>query len=213
MFAKRVTAAAIAAALVFVPAQRATADTKDLIVGAIVGGAIIAGVNAAQKRKQQQAQVQQRTQAVTPRVSTRSYAPKARRTVRHTPKAVAPKRPSIPATQEGREIQSSLNYFGFNAGSVDGRVGSRTKQAISGYQAYMGYPSTGVLSSFEQHVLTQTYLRAQAGGTQTFRTIAQLPEGTRGLLKLYRQELAGVPTTPVPQVQPSAAYDPTFLNL
>lgn len=210
MFTKRLTAAALAAALIAVPTTRATADTKDIIVGAIVGGAVIAGISAAQKRKKQQEaiQQQQRAQAIQPRVSSRSHAPKARRTVRAAPKVY---KPSIPATQQGREIQSALNYFGFNAGAVDGRVGGKTKQAVAGYQAYLGYPATGTLSAFEQHVLTQTYLRAEAGGADTFRTIAQLPEGPRGLLKLYRQELAGVPSTP--QIVPSAAYDPTLLNL
>lgn len=209
MFTKKMIAAALAASMIVVPTTRATADTKDVIVGAIVGGAIVAGVSAAQKRKQQQAQAQaeaHRAQTVKPRVSSRSYKPKARRTVRATPK-----RPSIPATQEGRTIQTSLNYFGFDAGTVDGRVGNQTKRAVSGYQSYMGYPATGVLSAFEQHVLTQTYLRAEAGGDQTFRQIAQLPEGTRGLLKLYRQELAGVPTTPRPL--PSSLPAPVYQDL
>ena len=102
MFTKKMIAAALAASMIVVPTTRATADTKDVIVGAIVGGAIIAGVNAAQKRKQQQQVEAHRAQTVKPRVSTRSYTPKARRTVRATP--TAPKRPSIPATQEGLSL-------------------------------------------------------------------------------------------------------------
>ncbi|MEL7261966.1 MAG: peptidoglycan-binding domain-containing protein, partial [Pseudomonadota bacterium] len=99
-------------------------------------------------------------------------------------------RPSIPATEAGREIQSSLNYFGFDAGTIDGRVGPATRRAISDYQRYMGYDETGTLTTFQKHLLTTSYLRAEAGGTRTLQDIAGLPDGTRGLLKLYREELA-----------------------
>ncbi|MEO0401983.1 MAG: peptidoglycan-binding domain-containing protein, partial [Pseudomonadota bacterium] len=99
-------------------------------------------------------------------------------------------RQTIPATQEGRQIQSALNYFGFNAGTVDGQVGRTTRAAIGGYQTYLGYPSTGSLNTFEQELLVSSYNRALAGGDQTFAQIAAQPDGTRGLLKLYRSEIA-----------------------
>lgn len=105
-------------------------------------------------------------------------------------------RPRLPSTQEGREIQTSLNYFGFNAGGVDGQLGQRSRSAISRYQAYMGYPATGDLTAFEQNLLVTSYNRAQAGGYAVSQQIAQHPEGARGLLKAYRQELAG----PAPQM-------------
>lgn len=100
-------------------------------------------------------------------------------------------RSRIPSTQEGRQIQSSLNYFGFNAGRVDGQLGRQSRNAVSSYQAYMGYPATGQLSAFEQDLLVTSYNRAQAGGYQTTQLVAANPEGTRGLLKTYRAELAG----------------------
>ncbi|WP_300013470.1 peptidoglycan-binding domain-containing protein [uncultured Roseobacter sp.] len=107
-------------------------------------------------------------------------------------------RSGIPSTQQGRQIQSSLNYFGFNAGTVDGQLGRQSRNAISSYQAYMGYPATGQLSAFEQDLLVTSYNRAQAGGYQTTQLVAANPEGTRGLLKTYRAELAG---QVVPQAQ------------
>ncbi|WP_299283328.1 peptidoglycan-binding domain-containing protein [uncultured Tateyamaria sp.] len=183
-----VTSAALAASLALVPATQASADRKDFIAGAIlggIGGAIIQ--NEVRKKRVQQAQQQ--------RLRARTVAPKtyAARTYSAQPRTYTPKktyRPSIPATQEGRDIQSSLNYFGFDAGSVDGRIGPATRTAVSDYQRYMGYPATGKLTSFQQHLLTTSYLRAEAGGSRTLQQIAGLPEGTRGLLKLYREDLA-----------------------
>ncbi|WP_417272700.1 peptidoglycan-binding domain-containing protein [Celeribacter halophilus] len=99
-------------------------------------------------------------------------------------------RPRLPSTQEGKEIQASLNYFGFNAGTVDGQLGQKTRNAVSSYQAYLGYPVTGKLTPFEQELLISSYTRAQAGGAQTAQLAAANPEGTRGLLKQYRAEMA-----------------------
>ena len=106
-------------------------------------------------------------------------------------------RPRIPSTQEGREIQASLNYFGFNAGTVDGQLGQRSRNAVSAYQAYLGYPVTGYLTPFEQNLLISSYNRAQAGGYAVTQQVATNPDGTRGLLKTYRAELAGQTAAPV----------------
>ncbi len=186
----KLTSAALAASLILLPAERATADAKDFIVGAIIGGVVGSQI---QKQQQKKRQVTTRYRA----------APKAtaKRTVRATPKKSY--RPSIPATTEGRQIQSSLNYFGFDAGAVDGRVGNRTRSAISQYQAYMGYPATGMLNAFEQELLVSSYNRALAGGQQTFAQIAGLPEGTRGLLRLYRADIAATGRN-APAVTPQA---------
>ncbi|WP_299546094.1 peptidoglycan-binding domain-containing protein [uncultured Tateyamaria sp.] len=198
MLSKMFLPAAIAASLALVPATRAAADKKDFIAGAIIGG--IGGAiinNEVRKNKQQQAA---RSRAVAPR----TYAAKPRSYSAPQKKSY---RPSIPATPEGREIQSSLNYFGFDAGPVDGQVGGKTRDAIADYQRYMGYNGTGTLTTFQQHLLTTSYLRAEAGGNRTLQDIASLPDGTRGLLKLYREDLASGGTqqralTP----EPSAAY-------
>ena len=104
-------------------------------------------------------------------------------------------KPRLPSTQEGRQIQSSLNYFGFDAGGVDGQLGRKSPAAISTYQAYMGYAATGQLTPYEQELLISSYNRAQAGGMQTSTLIAQTPDGTRGLLKRFRSEMAGQGST------------------
>ncbi|MEM9869921.1 MAG: peptidoglycan-binding domain-containing protein [Pseudomonadota bacterium] len=174
MISKTITASAVALSLAVIPATKVSADAGDFVAGAIIGG--IVG-HAATKNHQRK------------RATTRTYTKKTYK-------------PRLPSTQEGREIQASLNYFGFNAGTVDGQLGSRSRAAISSYQAYLGYPATGQLTPFEQNLLITSYNRSQAGGYAVNQQIAQNPEGTRGLLKVYRQEMAG--GTPVAPVAPGA---------
>ena len=155
--------------------------------GDFIAGAIIGGIVGANAKKQRSS-------------SRKTY----KKTYRST----------IPSTSEGRSIQASLNYFGFNAGSVDGQLGRRSRDAISRYQAYLGYPVTGQLSAFEQNLLISSYNRAQAGGYAIQQQVATNPDGTRGLLKTYRAEMAGQSPAgaPVPQttivVAPQAAPQP-----
>ncbi|GAA6176881.1 peptidoglycan-binding domain-containing protein [Sulfitobacter pacificus] len=159
---KTITGALLGASLAFVPADTAQADAGDFIAGAIIGG--IVGANAKKQR--------------TTRTTTKRYKKKTYR-------------PSLPSTQEGRNIQASLNYFGFNAGAVDGQLGQKTRNAVSQYQAYLGYPVTGQLSAFENNLLISSYNRAQAGGYAVQQQVAATQDGTRGLLKTYRAEMAG----------------------
>ena len=181
MFTKSIAVSVIALSMAVVPTTRASADAGDFVAGAIIGG--IVG-HAATKQHQRK------------KAATRTYTKKAYK-------------PRLPSTQEGREIQASLNYFGFNAGTVDGQLGQRSRSAISAYQAYLGYPATGQLTPFEQNLLITSYNRAQAGGYAVTQQIATTPDGTRGLLKTYRAEMAGqsvtpaVPTTIVVAPQPA----------
>jgi len=183
MLSRPFIAAALAASLALVPATRVAADGGDFLAGAVLGGVAGALIQKEVRKQKLQRQQQERQRARAP--SPQTYAAQPRR--------AAPKktyRPSIPATAEGRDIQSSLNYFGFDAGSVDGRVGPVTRRAISDYQRYMGYDATGKLTGFQERLLTSSYLRAEAGGDSTLGIIAGLPDGTKGLLKVYRAELA-----------------------
>ena len=156
--------------------------------GDFIAGAIIGGIVGANAKKQQR-----RT------TSNRSY-----------------RSSRLPSTQEGKQIQASLNYFGFNAGTVDGQLGRKTRNAVSQYQAYLGYPVTGQLTPFEHNLLTTSFNRAQAGGYAVQQQIAANPEGTRGLLKTYRAEMAGTPTQPgttvVAAATAPAAGLPNFLG-
>lgn len=171
MKAKYIATALVSAALIGGHAHTASADAGDFIGGAIIGGLI-----GSQLQKNHQ----------------RQRATTTTRTYRST-------RQSIPATQEGRQIQASLNYFGFNAGRVDGQLGQQSRSAVSSYQAHMGYPVSGQLSAWEKDFLLNSYDRAQAGGAATMQQIAASPQGPRGLLHMYRDQMAGTyqPTVPV----------------
>ncbi|WP_373051171.1 peptidoglycan-binding domain-containing protein, partial [Thalassovita aquimarina] len=92
--------------------------------------------------------------------------------------------------QQNREVQASLNYFGFPAGTPDGVLGSRSRSAISQYQAHMGFPATGQLAQYERDFLVSSYNRAQLGGPQVIKAM-QGPQGVRGLLRTWRDEAAG----------------------
>jgi peptidoglycan hydrolase-like protein with peptidoglycan-binding domain len=169
MLRKYFTASFLAVAMAMVPVSRASADAGDFVAGAIIGG-IVGSVATKQNQRN--------------KAATRTYTRKTYR-------------PSIPSTQSGREIQASLNYFGFNAGPVDGQLGRRSRNAVASYQAYLGYPATGQLTPYEQNLLISSYNRAQAGGYAVNQQIAANPDGTRGLLKSYRAELAGQQVAPV----------------
>lgn len=92
------------------------------------------------------------------------------------------------ARQTNRETQTALNYFGFNAGTADGVMGSRSRAAVSAYQAHLGYSPTGQITQYERDFLISSYYRAQSGGPATAQLIASNPQGVRGLLTIYRDE-------------------------
>jgi len=177
MPSKVILSTTLAAALALTPATQAAADAKEFIAGALIGGIVGAQIQKNNQVQRERAVPQRTYQA--PRQVTRSYSA-PQRTVR----------PSIPATQEGREIQSALNYFGFNAGTVDGQLGRNSRAAIARYQDYMGYAPTGQLTTFERELLFDTHRRAQLGGEVTRSDIARHPDGTRGLLKIQRSAWA-----------------------
>lgn len=177
MRAKHFATALVSAALIGGHVNTASADAGDFIGGAIIGGII-------------GSQIQKNNQRKRATTTTRTYRSTRQR---------------LPATQEGRMIQTSLNYFGFNAGAVDGQLGRQSRSAISSYQAHMGYPVTGQLSEWEKDFLLNSYDRAQAGGAATMQQIAANPQGPRGLLHMYRDQMAGVaqPTPTVPVTVPN----------
>jgi peptidoglycan hydrolase-like protein with peptidoglycan-binding domain len=139
MITKFMTTAGLVAALALAPAERAEADAAEFIGGAIIGGVI--GHALSQNN----------------------------RTTRTTTTTTRVVRPSIPATQQGRETQTALNYFGFNAGVVDGQIGGGTRAAIERFQGTMGYPVNGrEFSSWQFDFLMDAYYwGTTVGASQT----------------------------------------------
>ena len=183
MFFKNITMACAASAMMAVPATRISADTGDFaagIVAGVVGSAIVRNAGKQTRVVREKTYVKSRTTYVKKRAVVPSYI-----------------------RQERREIQTSLNYFGFPAGSADGVLGRRSRAAISNYQAHMGYPATGQLTDYEKNFLLQSYNRALTGGVATNQLIAASPTGPRGLLTRYRNEAAGVVNAGVIPIAPA----------
>ena len=172
MFARLTTSASLIAALALVPAERAEADAAEFIGGAIIGGVIGHALSQGNRN--------------TTRTTT-------------TTRVV---RPGIPATQQGRETQLALNYFGFNAGSVDGQIGNGTRAAIERYQRAMGYPVNGrEFSSYQFDYLMDAYYWGQNGGAQQTGLAGQ------PLLFAYRDSREGR-TLPAAAPQPFVPQAP-----
>jgi len=155
------TGAVIIAAVTMTSATVAKADGQFLggLVTGVIGGALLNEAARNNKRKKQRSYS-----------GTRTYA---------APEVV----------QSRRTTQTSLNYFGFQAGVVDGVLGPQTRAAISRYQAYMGYPSTGKLTPYQTQILHSAHARGKSGGYETNQIISR--EGVRGLLETQERMLSG----------------------
>ncbi|WP_254919107.1 peptidoglycan-binding domain-containing protein [Oceanicola sp. 22II-s10i] len=98
------------------------------------------------------------------------------------------------ARSANRETQTALNYFGFNAGTPDGVMGSRSRSAVAAYQGYLGWPATGNLTTFERDHLLSSYSRAQIGGPDVIKAMQRDPNGVRSLLVVWRDQKFGTQT-------------------
>ncbi len=181
MFTKKFVISTVAASMVAMPGTPAVADLADGLVGGLVGGAV-SGVIVNESAK----------------------ARERRRTTR-TPRKTYRAPINSVTRQQVREEQSSLNYFGFPAGTPDGVRGRNTRNATSQFQAHMGYPATGHLADYERQFLISSYYRAQSSGAATAQLIAQRGQGARGLLHAYRDEVVGAPQTYAAAPAPASA--------
>jgi peptidoglycan hydrolase-like protein with peptidoglycan-binding domain len=163
-FFTRLSIVALAASVAAVPARDVQANE---VGAAIVGGAIGFMLNDAMRRNQQQRQ----------------------RVVRRSPN------PGVTSAQRtaNAEVQTALNYFGYNAGTVDGSIGPRSRAAISEYQATMGFTATGRLDDYQRGFLTTSYQRALHGAGDPRYQQVMAQQGPRGLLRTFRNEQLGLP--------------------
>jgi peptidoglycan hydrolase-like protein with peptidoglycan-binding domain len=149
----------------------ARADGKDFIAGAIIGG-LIGGAVANENNKKKRVATTTRTKTK----STKSSISSAQR-------------------EENREVQTALNYFGYNVGTPDGAIGPKSRAAISSYQAFLGYAPTGQLTEHERTILVTSYHRAVAGGPVVASTVSGSPYGMKAVLIAQRDEMAGIAPT------------------
>ncbi len=111
--------------------------------------------------------------------------------------------------QRNREVQTALNYFGYNAGVVDGVIGRRSRAAISRFQKDMGFAADGHLEPHERDFLIGSYQRAIAVANQPPYNRILASRGPRGLLRAFRDEQLGVATA-TPQPPAARAALPAF---
>lgn len=162
----------LVAALSFAAAVPQTARAD---AGDFIGGAVVGGVVGYAIGKDQQKKKSRST--------TQTY------------------RSGIPSTSQGAQTQTALNYFGYNAGRVDGQVGRGTRSAIERYQVSMGYPVNGYdFQPYQYDFLMQAYYWATSGGQAATQLSGQ------PLLMAYRQQvqtgsaLAAAPQTQAPAI-------------
>lgn len=180
MFAKKLGLSLVSASLVFVPVERVQAGDAAAALGGMLLGGII--VNEVHKNKQRQRVVR------SPRTSTRSRA--------HVSSA---------QRQQNRQVQSALNYFGYNVGAVDGSIGRNTRAGVARYQGDMGYNADGYIDDYERDFLLNSHQRALASAHMAPYNAILASQGQRGLLRTYRNEQLGIPTANAPGPQMAAA--------
>ena len=153
-------------AVTFGPVGPVAAGGSDIVggvIGGIIGGAI---VNEANRNRTT------RTRTVTKRYYRNPTMSSAQR-------------------EQNREVQASLNHFGWNVGTPDGVLGRNSRSGVSQYQAYMKFPITGTLGEMERTILTTAYQKARLGGSAVAQTVANHPQGMRGLLLETREQMLG----------------------
>ncbi len=113
---------------------------------------------------------------------------------RTTTTYVKPRSSGVSSAQResNREVQRALNHFGFPAGTPDGVLGSKSRSAISQYQALLSFPVDGTLNDIERNILVTAYQRAMMGGQFVTQTVSTHPMGMRGLLMKQKEESLGV---------------------
>ena len=169
MIKRRVLASATALALC-IPAPMAFAGSGD-IAGGIIGG-IIGGAIASQAQRQ-------RPRATAPRRTTTQRSTRATSGI------------STAQRQQNREVQTALNFFGFDAGSPDGVLGRKSRSAVSSMEAFLSLPVDGELTSFERDILLGAHTRAISGNPDTARLISTSPIGARAALQAQKDLMTG----------------------
>lgn len=95
------------------------------------------------------------------------------------PKPQTPPLPAVDSTsvtaQEIREAQRILNELGFNAGTVDGKVGSQTASATKAFQRNRGVPQDGALSKTMLEMLRMAKSERGKRGAGPVPSAASLP--------------------------------------
>lgn len=209
MFAKYLMTSSLVAAVALTPIAASPAqaqDAREVIGGLLLGGAIIAGLAGSTQTTTVIHPNDPRHPQYDPNYGAQPAPPQQTGPAPYNPPRQTA-RPAIPATQAGRQVQTALNYFGFDAGFVDGQVGPSTRNAVERYQAYQGYPVNGGSFPEPQAVhLISAYQWANNGGA------AQTGLQRQPLLTAYAQVLAGGPQ-PTPGSNTTVIVNPATTTI
>ena len=101
-------------------------------------------------------------------------------------------------------VQTALNFFEFDVGTVDGILGRKSRDAISAYQAFLEIPTTGRLTQDERRFLLSAFDQISNADDEVKLQISMNLVSVQGLLKvLYQGEpLAEEPPAEVVVVGP-----------
>jgi len=66
---------------------------------------------------------------------------------------------SRPISMTAKEIQTALKNAGYYSGSIDGKIGPKTKEAIKAFQSENGLKVDGVVGSNTQRLLAEYLLK------------------------------------------------------
>lgn len=150
---------------------------------AFLGGALLGGIIASEVNKNKRRTVR--------RSSTRVYSAER---------------------EQNRQVQTALNYFGYNVGSADGVMGRRSRAGVSQFQAQMGFTPDGYIDPYERDFLLGSHQRALASSHVPPYNQVMASQGPQGLLRTYRNEQLGITTQtalqPTAPVQPVPAPQP-----
>lgn len=161
------------------PVQAQNDDLAKALIGALVIGGIAAGVANANQNA----------------AAANNAAP------RKQPKQSAAERAARQAEiNAAMELQSSLNYFGFDAGPVDGAPGAQTRAAVATYQSTLGNPATGEITEFERSLLLEAKALAENNPTEAQRMVAASPYGIQGVPAVLRDYKLGIQPAAAPVV-------------
>lgn len=125
---KQTIATIVAASLAASAPAVSLADTKDFLIGGVVGALVHKGITDHQRAKQQQQQ-----QVTTQRSSSGGAQ-------------VAPSLNGQYTRSERIQIQSAFRDLGYGIGTVDGVLGRNSRAVIRQFQASLGEPQTGQLT-------------------------------------------------------------------
>ncbi len=199
MFMKSISVALVSASLALVPVQRVQAgnDAAAILGGLIVGGIIVNEVTKSNQRKRAAQQQQQQ----------HSNANAAARNAQRA---------------QNRQVQTALNYFGYNVGTVDGSIGRNTRNGIARFQGDMGFTADGRMDDYERDFLINSQQRAEVSANVAPYNSILASQGRYGLLRTFRNEQLGIATTvaapapapapvPAPAPAPAKAVPPATL--